>query len=131
MPKCRARPRRVAAASLDPPPTPEACATVVALPALAIRAAATKLSGVDEFDLDTRSVELLVSKGFLMLTPYAGVGKVWGTLTPGIGRLAEEKPEGTKVFAGVNLNLGIADLAAEVDRIEGNQTVSVKLGFRL
>ena len=103
----------------------------VALPALAIRAAATKLSGVDEFDLDTRSVELLVSKGFLMLTPYAGVGKVWGTLTPGIGRLAEEKPEGTKVFAGVNLNLGIADLAAEVDRIEGNQTVSVKLGFRL
>lgn len=103
----------------------------VALPALAIRAAATKLSGVDEFDLDTRSVELLVSKGFLMVTPYAGVGKVWGSLTANVGRMAKEKPEGTKVFAGFNLNLGIADLAAEVDRIEGNQTVSVKLGLRL
>lgn len=103
----------------------------VALPAFAIRAAATRLSGVDEFDLDTRSVELTVSKGFLMITPYAGVGKVWGSLTPNLGRLAKEKPEGTKVFAGFNLNLGIADLAAEVDRIESNQTVSVKLGFRL
>lgn len=103
----------------------------VALPALALRAAATRLSGVDEFDLDTRSVELTVSKGFLMLTPYAGAGKVWGSLTPGAGRLAKEKPEGTKVFAGFNLNLGIANMAAEVDRIEGNQTVSVKLGFRL
>jgi hypothetical protein len=103
----------------------------VGLPALAVRAAATKLSGVDEFDLATRSVELTVSKGFLLVTPYAGVGKVWGTLTPGAGHLVREKPEGSKVFAGFNLNLGIADLAAEVDRIKSNQTVSVKLGFRL
>lgn len=103
----------------------------VALPAIAVRAAATKLSGVEQFDLDTRSVELTISKGFLMITPYVGLGKVWGTLTPGIGHLDKEKPQGAKVFAGFNLNLGIADLAAEVDRIESNQTVSVKLGFRL
>ena len=35
------------------------------------------------------------------------------------------------MFAGVNLNLGIANMAVEADRIAGNQTVSVKLGFRL
>ena len=103
----------------------------VALPAVAVRAAATKLSGVDQLDLDTRSVELTVSKGFLMATPYAGVGKVWGSLTPNVGNLKKETPDGTKVFAGLNLNLGIANLAAEVDRTAGNQTVSVKLGFRL
>ena len=103
----------------------------IATPAVAIRAAATRLSGVDELDLDTRSVELTVSKGFLMLTPYAGIGKVWGSLTPNVGNLKKETPSGNKVFAGFNLNLGIANMAAEVDRTAGNQTVSVKLGFRL
>lgn len=103
----------------------------VALPALAIRAAATRLSGVDQLDLDTRSVELTVSKGFLLLTPYAGIGKVWGSLTPNVGSLHKETPHGNKVFAGFNLNLGVGDLAVEADRIAGNQTVSVKLGFRL
>ena len=103
----------------------------VALPAVAIRAAATKLSGVDELDLSTRSVELTVSKGFLMITPYAGIGKVWGSLTPNVGNLKKESPNGNKVFAGFNLNLGIANMAVEADRTAGAQTVSVKLGLRL
>jgi hypothetical protein len=103
----------------------------VALPAVAIRAAASKLSGVDELDLETRSVELTVSKGFLLVTPYAGVGKVWGSLTPNTGNLRKETPRANKVFAGFNLNLGLANLAVEADRTAGNRTVSVKLGFRL
>ena len=103
----------------------------VASPALSIRAAATKLFGVDELDLDTRSLELTVSKGFLNVTPYAGVGKVWGTVTPNVLNLRKESPTGNKVFAGVNFNLGIANLAAEVDSTGGNKSASVKLGFRL
>lgn len=103
----------------------------VAIPAIAVRAAATRLFGVDQLDLNTRSLELTVSKGFLNVTPYAGIGKVWGTLTPNVGGLAREKPDASKVFAGVNLNMGLANLAAELDRTGGNQTVSVKLGFRL
>lgn len=103
----------------------------VAIPAIAVRAAATRLFGVDQLDLNTRSLELTVSKGFLNVTPYAGIGKVWGTLTPNVSSLRKETPDANKVFAGVNLNLGLANLAAEVDRTGGNQTVSVKLGFRL
>ena len=103
----------------------------VATPAVAIRAAATRLSGVSQLDLNTRSVELTVSKGFLMLTPYAGVGKVWGSLTPNVGDLTKEKPSATKVFAGLNFNMGLVNWAAEVDRTGDNQTVSVKVGFRL
>lgn len=103
----------------------------VAIPAIAVRAAATRLFGVDQLDLNTRSVELTVSKGFLNVTPYAGIGKVWGTLTPNVAGLRKETPDANKVFAGVNLNLGLANLAAELDRTGGNQTVSVKLGFRL
>ncbi len=103
----------------------------VALPAIAVRAAATRLFGVDELDMNTRSVELLVSKGFLNVTPYAGVGKVWGTLTPDFAELTKETPTANKVFAGVNFNLGIANLATEFDRTGGNKSISVKLGFRL
>ncbi|QYF92357.1 hypothetical protein KY495_16570 [Massilia sp. PAMC28688] len=101
-----------------------------ALPAVAVRAAATRLFGVDELDLTTRSLELTVSKGFLNFTPYAGVGKVWGTLTPDFASLTEETPTATKMYAGLNMNLGLANLAAEVDRTGGNKSVSVKLGFR-
>ena len=102
----------------------------VATPAIAIRGAATRLYGVSQLDLETKSVELLVSKGFLMLTPYAGVGKVWGTLTPNVSNLKEESPTATKVFAGLNVNFGLANFAAEVDRTGDNQSVSAKLGFR-
>lgn len=103
----------------------------VATPAVAVRAAASRLSGVSQLDLNTRSVELSVSKGFLMLTPYAGVGKVWGSLTPNVADLAKEKPSATKVFAGLNFNMGLINWGAEVDRTGDNQTVSVKVGFRL
>ena len=103
----------------------------VAMPAVAVRAAVTRLFGVDELDMNTRSVELLVSKGFLNITPYAGVGKVWGTLTPDFAGLTEEKPSASKVFAGVNFNLGLVNLATEFDRTGGNKSISVKLGFRL
>jgi hypothetical protein len=101
------------------------------LPAVAIRAAATRLSGVEQVDLSSRSLELSVSKGFLNLTPYAGVGRVWGDVTPNVTGLRKESPKSNKVFAGVNVNLGLVNVAMELDRIAGNQTASVKLGFRL
>jgi hypothetical protein len=48
-------------------------------PAVAIRGAYTKLQGVDVLDIDTKSLDLSISKGFTILTPYAGVGGVWIT----------------------------------------------------
>ncbi|MBI3358634.1 MAG: hypothetical protein HY037_03480 [Nitrospirae bacterium] len=48
----------------------------VALPAVAVRGAFTKLLGVDSLDLSTVSADLSVSKGFAFITPYAGAGLV-------------------------------------------------------
>ena len=45
----------------------------VVLPALSARASYSQLDGVDDIDLRTYALDLLVSKGFLMLTPYGGV----------------------------------------------------------
>lgn len=46
----------------------------VATPALKLRGSYTKLTGVNDLDLHTAGVDASISKGFLMLTPYAGVG---------------------------------------------------------
>lgn len=102
-----------------------------ATPAVSVRGAVTRLFGVDQVDADTRSLELTVSKGFLNMTPYGGVGKVWGTLTPHVGSLTKETPSATKVFAGLNFSLGFGNLAAEIDKTGDNKSVSVKMGFRL
>jgi len=49
----------------------------VAIPAIAIRGAYTKLSGVPEMEISTKSADLSISKGFAIFTPYAGYGMVW------------------------------------------------------
>ncbi len=45
-------------------------------PAVALRISGTKLFGGSEVHLETYSVDLSISKGFLFLVPYAGVGQL-------------------------------------------------------
>lgn len=104
----------------------------VALPAIGIRAAYTKLTGVDQLDFDTRSVDVSISKGFAILTPYAGVGRVWASATPDASTgLTEVSPSLNKVFIGANLNFGLLNLALEADRTGDADSYGVKVGFRL
>jgi hypothetical protein len=49
----------------------------VALPAIGLRATYTKMLGVSEFDFQSAGVDASISKGFVILTPYAGVGALW------------------------------------------------------
>ncbi len=103
----------------------------LATPAVAIRGAFTKLTGVSQLSLNTKSLDLSISKGFAMLTPYAGVGQVWTNSTAnGIPTLTGESFTQSKVFAGANLNLGLTNLAAEWDKTGGARSISMKLGFR-
>jgi hypothetical protein len=102
----------------------------VTTPAIAIRAAATKLSGVDQLDFSSQSLELTASKGIAMFTPYVGVGKVWGTSTPNVLNLKKVTDSQNKLFAGLNANFGLMNIAGEVDKTGDNQSVSVKLGWR-
>ncbi len=105
----------------------------VTMPAVALRATYTRLSGVDQLDFDTRGVELTISKGFAMLTPYAGVGKVWSTSTPNLPSpvtLSEENFSQDKFYAGANLNFGLMNLAFEGDKTGDATSYGLKLGLR-
>lgn len=105
----------------------------VAMPAVALRGTYTKLTGVDQLDLNTRGLELTASKGFAMVTPYIGAGKVWTTSTPNLPSpftLKEESFSQNKVFAGANLNFGLMNLALEGDKTGDATSYGLKFGFR-
>lgn len=99
-------------------------------PALAIRGTFTQLSGVDNFDLTTMGLELTISKGFAMFTPYAGVGRIQMDGETSVPGIPDESVSKDKYFIGLNFNLGLVNFAAETEQTGDNSTTSAKIGFR-
>jgi hypothetical protein len=102
----------------------------VATPAVGLRAAATQLNGVGQLSLSTRSLDISISKGFTLLTPYAGLGQVWVSSSPNAGTLAGESFSQGKLFAGLNINMGLVNLALEADKTGNTASWGVKMGLR-
>ena len=103
----------------------------VALPAVGIRGSVTKLTGVDQLSFGTKGLDISISKGFAIFTPYAGVGRVWVDSTPnGVPVLTKETFQKSKVFVGGNLNFGLTNVALEYDKTGSAPSYSLKLGFR-
>lgn len=100
------------------------------MPALALRGSYSKLSGVDHLELKTNGLELTISKGFAMLTPYAGIGKVKVSGNSDYSYLSKETATLSKSYIGVNINLGLMNIVGETEKTGDSNTTSVKLGFR-
>jgi hypothetical protein len=103
-----------------------------AMPAVAVRGSATSLFAPEQITLTTRAVDLSISKGILVLTPYAGIGRVWATNTPqgsaaGVGLSAVDLAE-NRAFIGVAFTPGIINMAVERDSVGGIASYSLKLG---
>lgn len=100
-------------------------------PAIGLRGSFTKMEGVDQIDLNTRGLDLSISKGFGFITPYAGIGKVWVESTPrGIPTLQKEDFSLNKVFGGVGFKLAIFNINLEADKTGDVSAYSLKLGLR-
>lgn len=101
------------------------------MPALALRVSFSALDGVDQLKLNTTGVDLSISKGFAVFTPYAGIGKVWVRSTPDASTtLSEEEFDVGKVFVGVNMNLAVVNIAVEGDKTGDATSYGLKLGWR-
>lgn len=100
-------------------------------PALSVRGSYSRLQGLSDLDLDSAALEITASKGFLVLTPYVGVGVVRTTADPGssLSNLSSETFEQEKYYAGVTISLGFA-LTLEADFTDGFRTYSAKAGIR-
>lgn len=104
-----------------------------AMPAIALRGSYTQLAGVDQLDFNTKGVDLSISKGFAMFTPYGGIGKVWVTGTPKNipgSTPSEESFSQNKYFVGVNMNFILINIALEADKTGEDTSYGLKLGFR-
>ena len=102
-----------------------------ATPAVAVRGSYSALEGVSQLKLTTTGVDVSISKGFAMFTPYAGIGRVWVRSTPdsSTGR-AEEDFDLNKVFVGVNMNLAVINIAIEGDKTGDATSYGIKFGWR-
>jgi hypothetical protein len=104
----------------------------VALPAFGARLAGTKLNGINRFSMETLSVDISASKGFAFITPYVGVGQVFGFSSPDAStRLEDEDVRETRVFGGARLSLLPFQLTGEVDNVGGATSINLRLAIGL
>lgn len=102
----------------------------VAQPALAVRGSFTRTDGIDDFDFDAYAVDVSLSKGFTILTPYIGYGYVWAESDPhGNFGLEKEEIEDSKFFAGLRFGLGLLDITPEYERTGDVNAYSLLLGL--
>lgn len=85
----------------------------IVMPAIALRGAYTTVLNVNEIDLDVYSADLSISKGFLIFTPYAGVGQVWIKAEEETGTLEPERHSKTRGFVGLQIGVPLIRFAAE------------------
>lgn len=105
----------------------------VVSPALSVRVTGTRTLDPAAYEMDQYGAELLLSKGFTVVTPYIGGGIVRsegrldrGVLLPGF----EETETRGVIYAGVTLNLLLPKIHVEVEKAEVVQAaVRVGIGF--
>jgi hypothetical protein len=106
------------------------------MPAIALRGSYTQLAGVDQLDFNTKGVDLSISKGFALFTPYGGIGRVKVTSTPKDIPLSFPSPPSkeslnqNKYFVGVNMNFVFVNVVLEADKTGEDTSYGLKLGFR-
>jgi hypothetical protein len=101
-------------------------------PALSVRVTGTRTIDAKAYHLDQYGAELLLSKGFVVLTPYIGAGLVRGkgTLDSPLGGSRQETDTRGVLFAGVTLNLLVPKIHFEVEKGDALQAaVRVGIGF--
>lgn len=103
----------------------------VAEPAVAVRASYTRLDGVSQLALETKGLDLMISKGFGPMTPFGGIGRRWVDSHPDASTgWNDESFSLDKAFAGVNFNFVLLNLAFEADKTGSDVSYGAKIGLR-
>ncbi len=99
-------------------------------PAAAVRASASILTGVPDFDVNVYSVELITSKKIAMLTPYVGFRENMsiGTVTTSKVNLHKERLFVPQGYVGVSYSVWGLNLAAEYN-VSSVNTFALAIGF--
>lgn len=103
----------------------------ITMPSLSVRGTFSRLAGVDQLDLDTSGIEFSVAKDIAIVTPYAGVGRIWTDSEPAAATgLSSESLEQNRYFLGANLSLLLFSLSLEIDETDDTTSYNSRLGVR-
>jgi hypothetical protein len=99
-------------------------------PALSVRITGTRTVDATAYELNQYGADVLLSKGFTVLTPYIGAGLIRskGRLDRGLLPSFEDTETHGVAFAGVTLNLLLPKINFEVEKGEALQA-AVRVGF--
>jgi len=100
-------------------------------PSLSLRGSYTGASGIPDYGYRSYATDITLSQALPLLTPYAGVGYVWGKLTPhdGLHDVSVTRPKG---FVGLRLSLfGVVGATAEYQRLGHDNAYSAQLSIGL
>lgn len=105
-----------------------------AVPAVSVLGHFSNLGGVDDLDLSTYGIDLGISKGFAMFTPYGGIGQVWyeGTEHTASLSLSSHDASETRGYLGMRFGfLPFMNLTAQADFSStiSSYTLRLNLGF--
>ncbi|MDX9739693.1 MAG: hypothetical protein RBT81_00735 [Gammaproteobacteria bacterium] len=102
------------------------------MPAVAVMGHYSRLSGVDDLRLSSYGADLSISKGFAMLTPYAGIGHLWydGEERAGLG-FSDHDDSTMRSYLGMRVGLlPFMSLTAQADFSEiDSYSLRLDLGF--
>lgn len=102
----------------------------IATPAVSLRGSYTRASNTGDIDYRSYGTDLSISKGFLFLTPYAGVGYVRSeTRADARFGLDRETLDQAKYFVGTSLKLLLVNATLEYERVGARNAFSLKAGF--
>lgn len=101
------------------------------LPAAAVRASASILTGVPDFNVGVYGVDLIASKSVAMLTPYVGFRESLGVATETTSKVAldTERVLIAQGYAGIAYTVWTFSLAAEYN-VSFVNTFALTVGFR-
>lgn len=99
-------------------------------PTVALRLSTMNVEDIDQLRLRSQGADIVVSKGFGIVTPYAGFGRMRVTgKAPGT-TLARESVGMYKSHAGLSFALAPAALVLEFDKTGHTQSYGIKLAAR-
>lgn len=102
-------------------------------PAISLTGHYSQLVGVDDLDLATYGIDLGISKGFAIFTPYAGIGQVWydGSENVDTLDLGDRNTSQTRSYLGMRVGvLPFMSVTAQADFSEINSySLRLNLGF--
>ena len=111
----------------------------VALPAVTAKYTSTSMSGTSKLSYESSAIDIGISKGFTIFTPYAGVASVSSkvsakssnsTLGGGPASLSSVSSSLFKTYLGVNINLGLSNLLLDMTNVGNASAYTFKYGFR-